>query len=92
MLKVYNHSVSKLFLKNRTRLIIVGPFSESVFDSSEVELTKVYGIPSSMTIFVMIKKTTSVLPKFYFFVALSTNCGSYADTITRLKLLLKEIG
>lgn len=91
MLKVYNQSVSKLFLKDRTKLVIIGPFSESAFDSSEIELTRVYGIPSSMTIFIMIKKTTSVLPKFYFFVALSTNCGSYEDTKTRLQLLLKEI-
>lgn len=91
MLKVYNHSVSKLFLKDKSSLILVGPFSKTIFDSSEIELTEVYGIPSSMTIFIMIKKKTSVLSKFFFFVALSTSCGSYADTKKRLELLLKEI-
>lgn len=92
ILKAYNHSVSRLFIKDGKNLVLVGPFSESVFDSSTIEVASVYGIPSSMTIFIMIKKKTSALPRFYFFVAVSTNYGSYADTKTKLVSLLKEMG
>ena len=91
MLKIYNHSVSRLFFKDGKSIVLVGPFCETVFDSSEIKATQVYGIPTSMTIFIMIKKTTSFVPKFYFFVALSTNHGSYTDTKTKLISLLKEI-
>lgn len=91
ILKIYNHSVSRLFLKDEKSIVLVGPFSETVFDSSEIKATQVYGIPSSMTIFIMIKKTASFFPKFYFFVALSTNYGSYTDTKTKLISLLKEV-
>jgi hypothetical protein len=90
-LKVYGRSVSKLYVKDGKNLVIVGPVSESMIDVSEIEKADVYGIPSSMTIFVIVKTKKANFPKWYFFVSVSTNCGSYAETKTRLTGLLGEL-
>jgi hypothetical protein len=91
VLKVYTHSVSRLYIKEGKTLVIVGPIFESTIDSSEIKMTKVYGIPSSMTIFFVIKKANVTLPKFYFFVAVSTNYGPYKSTKLKLVSLLREL-
>jgi hypothetical protein len=90
-LKAYTHSISKLFIKDGKTLVIVGPFSNSEIGTAEIVKTKVYGIQSSMTIFVKIKRKTKFLSSFYFFVAASTNYGSYTDTKLKLISLLKEL-
>jgi len=89
-LKVYTHSISKIIIKDQKKLVIVGPFSNTEIDSAEIYRTTVYGIPSSMTIFLKVKKKLSFLPSVYFFVAVSTNYGSYADTKKKLILLMKQ--
>ena len=75
--KVYTHSVSKLYIKDNKNLVFVGPISESIVDASKIKMTKVYGIPSSMTLLIKINKQGTVLPVFHYFIAVSTNCGSY---------------
>ncbi|KJS28277.1 MAG: hypothetical protein VR64_19705 [Desulfatitalea sp. BRH_c12] len=55
-LKVYTHSISKIIIKDQKTLVIVGPFSNTEIDSAEIIRTTVYGIPSSMTIFLRLKK------------------------------------
>jgi hypothetical protein len=90
-LKVYSHSISKLFTKDGMILVIVGPFSNIEIGSDEIVKTKVYGIQSSMTIFVKIQRKTKLLPSFYFFVAASTNYGSYANTRLKLISILSEL-
>ena len=90
-LKVYNHSVSKLYLKNNNSLIVIGPFFTSIIPASKIEATKVYGIPSSMTIFLQIKRNDAKFPVIYFFIAISTNQGSYKDTKLKLVSLLGKL-
>ncbi|MFH1673858.1 MAG: hypothetical protein ABIF87_10610 [Pseudomonadota bacterium] len=91
ILKVYTHSVSRIFINDGKTLVLVGPFSESKINAGEIVETKVYGIPSSMTIFLKIKRKASTLPVFYFFVAASTSYGTYANTKTKLLSLLGEL-
>jgi hypothetical protein len=90
MLKIYAHSVSKIFIKDGKALVVIGPFSRNEIGIDDILETKIYGIPSSMTLFIKVKKKSSPLPKFYFFVAVSTNYGSYADTRKKLEALLMQ--
>lgn len=89
-LKVYTHSVSKIYIKDGIKIVIVGPFSDTEIDLVEIIRAKVYGIPSSMTIFLEVKRKMKFLPSFYYFVSTSTNYGPYADTRIKLISLLKE--
>lgn len=91
MLKTYTHSVSKIFIKDGKTLVIIGPFSGTEIGIDEIIETNIYGVPSSMTIFLKVRKKSSSLPKFYFFVAASTNYGSYADTRSKLHSLLMQL-
>jgi len=90
-LKIYNCSIARIYIKNGKKLVLVGPVSQSTIDTSRIEKVEVYGIPSSMTIFITIKIKDTKLPKFYFFVSVSTNCGSYTDTKIRLMALFEII-
>jgi hypothetical protein len=87
-LKAYACSVSRIFLTNENELVIEGPVSESTFNTSLIEKAEVYGIPSSMAIFFILKFNNLRFPKFFFFVAVSTNCGSYSATKECLTELL----
>ena len=87
---IYNQSISRLHIKDEEELIITGPLFKSIFKLSEIEKVEVYGIPSSMTIFVTIKKKNSLIPKFYYFIAISTNYGAYADTKDKLISLFEK--
>ncbi len=89
-LKVYTHSVSKIYIKDRKTIVIVGPFSDTKIELVEIIGVKIYGIPSSMTIFLEVKRKMYFLPSFYYFVSTSTNYGPYADTRIKLISLLKE--
>ncbi len=89
-LKIYSCSIARICIENGEKLVLVGPVSQSTIDVSKIEKVAVYGIPSSMTISIMIKIKDIKLPKFYFFIAVSTNCGSYADTKIRLMSLLEK--
>lgn len=90
-LKIYNHSVSRLYIENDNNLIVIGPFFKSTIDASKIKATKVYGIPSSMTIFFQIKINDAKFPVIYFFIAISTNQGSYKDTKLKLISLLGKL-
>jgi hypothetical protein len=92
MLKIYTQSVSKILIKDRKALVIVGPLSRTEIWIDDILETKVFGISSSMTIIFKIRRKSSVIPKFYFFVAVSTNYGSYADTRKKLDSLLMQLG
>ncbi|MBW1677775.1 MAG: hypothetical protein JRF57_16320 [Deltaproteobacteria bacterium] len=87
--KIYGHSISRLTLKNGQKIVMVGPISKATIDISEIERAQVSGIPSSMIIFIELKMKNARLPKWYFFVAFSTNCGSYNDTKAKLVELLE---
>jgi hypothetical protein len=89
--KVYTHSVSRLYIKDNKSLVFVGPISKSIIDASKIRMTKVYGIPSSMTIFILIKKRGTAIPVFHFFIAVSTNYGSYLDAKRKLIALLQKL-
>lgn len=91
-LKVYSNSISRLSVKDGNQLIIVGPISKTTIDTSKIVKTDISGIPSSMIILVMFKMKNATLPKCYFFVALSTSCGSYSDSKKELADLLKIQG
>lgn len=90
-LKVYTHSVSRLYIKDKKSLVFIGPISKSIIDASKIKMTTVYGIPSSMILFIRIQKKDVAFPIFYFFVAVSTNYGSYKDTKIKLISLLRKI-
>jgi len=90
-LQIYCRSVSKIYFKDGSGIVIVGPIFESKIDASQIEKIDVYGIPSSMTIFLTIKMKKTRLPKWYFFIAVSTNCGSFEATRTRLTEISSEI-
>lgn len=91
MLKIYTQSISKILIKNE-ELIIVGPISQNVFRFDEMLDVKVYGLPTSMTIFVKIKEQATKLPKFFFFIAVSTNHGTYLNTKIEVETLLEIRG
>jgi hypothetical protein len=90
-LKLYTHSVSRLYIKDKKSLVFIGPISKSIIDVSKIKMTKVYGIPSSMTMLIQVKKKDAAIPIFYFFVAISTNCGSFMDTKIKLISLLRKL-
>ena len=89
-LKLYKHSVSKLYITGTGSLVVIGPFSKSRIDTSKIKMARVYGIPSSMTILLKVKKIDAKLPAFFYFIAVSTNHGSYMDTKIKLLSLLEE--
>jgi hypothetical protein len=91
ILKIYTHSLSRIYVDEKN-LVFIRPISKSIIDTTRIMKTKVYGIPSSMTIFIQIKKRGELLPLLYFFVATSTNCGSYMDTKAKLISLLRKLG
>ena len=90
-LKVYTHSVSRLYIKDKKSLVFIGPICKSIINASKIKMTTVYGIPSSMILFIRIQKKDVAFPIFYFFVAVSTNYGSYKDTKIKLISLLRKI-
>jgi hypothetical protein len=79
-MRVYVSSVSRLYVKNGNKLVLVNPIRESVITISEIEKTQVSGIPSSMIILLTMKCKTRKLPRFHFMIAVSTNLGGYEDT------------
>jgi len=81
----------KFFIKDGKTLVIICACSGTEIGIDEIIETNIYGIPSSMTIFLKVRKKSSFLPKFYFFVASSTNYGSYADTRSKLHSLLMQL-
>lgn len=87
-LKMYSHSISKIFVNNLGKLIVIGPISKTTIEISEIEKVEISGIPSSMIIFILLKMKNATLPKCFFIIALSTNCGSYSDTKAKLIELL----
>ena len=90
-LKVYSHSLSRIFIKNGKTLVLVGAFTETEIDADDILETKVYALLSCMQIFLKVKRKTSSLPAFYHFIAPVTNYGGCADTRTKLLLLLKRL-
>jgi hypothetical protein len=89
-LKVYTHSVSRIYINDGKTIVIVGPFSIVEIDLLEISKTKIYGIPSSMTIFLEIKRKMNFFPSFYYFVSTSTNYGPYNDTMIKLASMISE--
>ncbi len=86
----YIHSISRISIKDKKTLVLTTPFSATKINNSEIDNAKVFAIPSSMTIILKIRRKTSALPEFYYFIAASTNYGSYADTRTKLVSLLTQ--
>lgn len=81
---LYSHCVTKLSVESAGNLVIVSPISKRSIIVSEIRKTEIFGIPASASIFVLLKIENARLPKWFFLLALSTNCGSYRDTKSKL--------
>ena len=86
-LAIYSRSVARIYFKDGRAVVIVRPVSETELEASQIKSIDVYGIPASMTIFLLVRMRKIKFPKWFFFVAVSTNCGSYGATFTKLKKL-----
>ena len=90
-LKVYSHSVSRIFIKNGKTLVLIGPLAATEIDADDILETDVSGIPSSSTVLLKVKRRTSLLPTFYYFATFVTNYGGYDDTRAKLLSLLERL-
>jgi hypothetical protein len=88
-IKIYLHSVAKFYNDENKSLTVLGPlFKKRIFFSDIVKM-KIFGIPASMTIVLMVKTKNSALPSFFYFVAVSNLLGTYNETKEKLASLLE---
>jgi len=87
-IKIYLHSVSRFYIREDGSFVIVGPLFEKRIHLLNVAKTKIYGMPTSMTIVLMIKTKNSLLPSFFFFVAISNFLGPFNETKEKLASIL----
>ena len=90
-IRIYSCSLAKILIRDSKTLVLISPVSEILIDASKIERSKVTGIPSCLTTFILIKMRKSRFPNFYFFVAVSTNHGPYEETMIKLTAMLREL-
>ncbi|GEM_PF-2875558 len=90
--KMYNQYVSRIFIKDGSTLVIVGPLAETHVHADDIVATDVSVHASAFTVVLKVTRRGSLFPAFcYFVVAPVTNYGGCADSGTRLRLLLKRL-
>jgi hypothetical protein len=89
-IKFYSQSVSSIQKTQKEELIIINTFSRSKIDLADIEWTKIYTIPTSCAIFLLIKRKGALFPNLNHFISPQTNQGSFKETYIKLSSLIEK--
>ena len=92
IIKIYLHSIARLFIRNRDTIVIVGPLKETEIKLSEVDKITISGGRSGFFIGIEIKMKNKKIPRMYHFPAFQTNYGLYKDTKSEIVKYLTKYG